>query len=124
LFKSNHNAKELLLDTGTLQSLKDLSTALGNNDQTAIGTALTSLNSSQQGIQALVGDLGARENTLQVTGSNITALQANLTTFKSNLSNVDQEKAITDLVARQTAYQSAMLATSRVLGMTLTDYLK
>jgi flagellin-like hook-associated protein FlgL len=37
---------------------------------------------------------------------------------------VDQEKAITDLVTRQTAYQSAMLATSRVLGMTLTDYLK
>jgi flagellar hook-associated protein 3 FlgL len=124
LFKSNHNAKELLLDTGTLQSLKDLSTALGNNDQAGIGTALASLNSSQQGIQSLVGDLGARENQLQVTGSNITALQANLTTFKSNLSNVDQEQAITNLVARQTAYQSAMLATSRVLGMTLTDYLK
>ena len=124
LFKSNHNAKELLLDTGTLQSLKDLSTALGNNDQAAIGTALTSLNTSQQGTQSLVGDLGAREDQLQVTGSNITALQANLTTFKSNLSNVDQEAAITNLVTRQTAYQSAMLATSRVLGMTLTDYLK
>jgi flagellar hook-associated protein 3 FlgL len=124
LFKSNHNAKELLLDTGTLQSLKDLSTALGSNDQAGIGAALTSLNTSQQGIQSLVGDLGARENQLQVTGSNITALQANLTTFKSNLSNVDQETAITNLVTRQTAYQSAMLATSRVLGMTLTDYLK
>lgn len=124
LFKSNHNAKELLLDTGTLQSLKDLSTALGNNDQTAIGTALTSLNSSQQNTQALVGDLGARENQLQVTGSNITALQANLTTFKTNLSTVDQETAITNLITRQTAYQSAMLATSRVIGMTLTDYLK
>jgi flagellar hook-associated protein 3 FlgL len=124
LFKSNHNAKELLLDTGTLQALKDLSTALGNNDVAGIGTALKSLNSSQAGIQSLVGDLGARENQLQVTGANITALQANLNTFKSNLSNVDQEKAITDLVTRQTAYQSAMLATSRVLGMTLTDYLK
>jgi flagellar hook-associated protein 3 FlgL len=124
LFKSNHNAKELLLDTGTLQSLKDLSTALGNNDQVGIGAALTSLNNSQQGIQSLVGDLGARENQLQVTSSNITALQQNLTNFRTNLSNVDQEQAITDLVTRQTAYQSAMLATSRVLGMTLTDYLK
>jgi flagellar hook-associated protein 3 FlgL len=124
LFKSNHNAKELLLDTGTLQSLQDLSTALGNNDQAAIGTALTSLNASQQGIQSLVGDIGARENQLQVTGANITALTANLSTFKSNLSQVDQETAITELVTRQTAYQSALLATSRVLGMTLTDYLK
>jgi len=40
------------------------------------------------------------------------------------LSEVDQEKAITDLVSRQTAYQSAMLATSRVIGLTLTDYLR
>ena len=124
LFKSNHNAKEILLDTGALQALQNLSTALGNNDTAGIGTALTALNSAQQGVQSVVGDLGARENQLQVTGSNITALQSSLTTFKSNLSNVDQEKAITDLVARQTAYQSAMLATSRVLGMTLTDYLK
>jgi flagellar hook-associated protein 3 FlgL len=124
LFKSNHNAKEILLDTGTLQALKDLSDALGNNDQAAIGTALTSLTAAQSATQSVVGDLGARENQLQVTASNITALQTNLTMFKSNLSEVDQEKAITDLVTRQTAYQSAMLATSRVLGVTLTDYLK
>ncbi len=124
LFKSNHNAKEIFLDTGTLQALQNLSTALGNNDTAGIGTALTALNTAQQAVQSVVGDLGARENQLQVTGSNITALQSSLTTFKSNLSNVDQEKAITDLVTRQTAYQSAMLATSRVLGMTLTDYLK
>lgn len=124
IFKSNHNAKEIFLDTGALQALKDLSTALGANDTVGIGNALSALTASQQGIQGLVGDLGARENQLTNTGANLDALRTNLTTFKSNLSEVDQETAITELVTRQTAYQSAMLATSRVIGMTLTDYLK
>ena len=124
IFKSNHNAKEIFLDTGTLQALKDLSTALGANDTVGIAAASASLQSAQQGIQAVVGDLGARENQLDNAGSNLDALKTNLTTFKSSLSEVDQETAITELVTRQTAYQSAMLATSRVIGMTLTDYLK
>lgn len=124
IFKSNHNAKEVFLDTGTLQALKDLSTALGNNDVTGINNASSALTSAQQGIQTLVGDIGARENQLDNASSNLDALKTNLTTFKSNLSEVDQETAITNLVSRQTAYQSAMLATSRVIGMTLTDYLK
>ena len=124
IFKSNHNAKEIFLDTGTLQALKDLSTALGANDTVGIAAASAALQSAQQGIQAVVGDLGARENQLDNAGSNLDALKTNLTTFKSSLSEVDQETAITELVTRQTAYQSAMLATSRVIGMTLTDYLK
>jgi flagellar hook-associated protein 3 FlgL len=124
LFKSNHNATELLLTPGTLQALKDLSTALGNNDQAGIGTALTSITNAQNATQALVGDLGARENQLQVTSANITALQSSLNSFRTSLSGIDAETAATNLVTRQTAYQTAMLATSRVLGMTLADYLK
>lgn len=124
LFKANHNARELLIDTGVLSSLQELSAALGANDQVGIGGALASLGGSGQGVQALVGDLGARQNHLEVTGSNLDALEANLKTFRSNLSEVDQQQAITELVTRQTTYQAAMLATSRVIGMTLTDYLR
>ena len=124
VFKSNHNAREILLDTGTLQALKDLSTALGNNDVAGINSAVASLGTSNSGVQSLLGDIGARENQLQVTSANLSALQTNLTTFKSSLSEVDQAKAMTDLVSRQTAYQAAMAATSRVIGLTLTDYLR
>lgn len=123
-FKSNHNAREIFLDSGTMQALKDLSTALGANDQTGINTALASLTLAQQGVQSLVGDIGARQNQLEVTSANLAALKTNLTTFQSSLSDADQEEAITELVSRQTSYQSAMLATSRVIGLTLTDYLK
>jgi flagellar hook-associated protein 3 FlgL len=124
LFTSTHNAKQVFLDTNTLQSLQALSTALGSNDVTGIGAASTALTAAQSGVQAVYGDLGARTNQLDVASSNITALKTNLTTFKSSLSEVDQATAMTNLVSRQTAYQSAMLATSRVIGMTLTDYLR
>ena len=36
----------------------------------------------------------------------------------------DFEQAVTELVGRQTAFQAAMLATSRVMGMNLADYLR
>jgi len=124
LFKANHNAKEIFLDTNALGALKQLSDALASNDTTQIGNALTSINNATTSVQGVVGDLGARENQLEVTSSNLDALSTNLTTFKSNLSDVDYEAAMTALVSRQTAYQSAMLATSKVLGMTLSDYLR
>jgi flagellin-like hook-associated protein FlgL len=47
-----------------------------------------------------------------------------VTNFKSNLEDVDYETAITQLMSRQNAYQAAMMATSKVIGLTLTDYLR
>ena len=44
--------------------------------------------------------------------------------LKSDVEEVDVEEAVTELVSRQTAYQAAMLATSRVMGLTLADYLR
>jgi len=37
---------------------------------------------------------------------------------------VDAAEAFTEAVARQTAYQAAMLASSRVMGLSLADYLR
>ena len=124
IFRPTHNAKELLLDTGVLQTLTDLSTALGNDNQAQISATIASIETGHQGIQALVGDLGARINQLEITGSNLDALKTNLTIYKSNLSEIDQEEAFTNLIARQTTYQAAMLATSRIVNLTLTDYLR
>ena len=52
------------------------------------------------------------------------AFAGNVSNFKSKTEDVDLESAITELMTRQTAYQAAMLATSKVLGTSLTDYLR
>ena len=123
-----HDGKQLLLDSGVLDSFKQLARALDRTSatygQAGISSALTSIDAAFTSIQTVVGDLGAKEKQLEVTQQNIDAYKTNLTTFKSDLQDVNIETAVTELTNRQMAYQAAMLATSKVMGLNLTDYLK
>jgi flagellar hook-associated protein 3 FlgL len=122
--RTNHNGTEVFLTTGVLASLEQLSIALGANDQTAIQNSLTGLDASHASVQVLVGETGAASQQLDVASSNLDALDTSLRSFKSELQDADIEKAVTELVGRQTAYQAAMLATSRVMSLNLADYLR
>jgi flagellar hook-associated protein 3 FlgL len=123
-----HNGKQLLVDTGILDSVKQLSAAMDQSSSTygttGIGDALKNLDSSFDSLQTLVGDVGARAKALDSASENITAYKTNVTTFKSNLGEVDMETAVTELTQRQTAYQAALLSTSKVMSLSLTDYLR
>ncbi len=122
--RTNHNGTDAFLNSGVLSSLEQLSLALGANDQTAIQSSLTSLDSAHSSVQVLIGETGAASQQLDVASSNLDALDTSLRAFKSSLQDADIEKAVTELVGRQTAYQSAMLATSRVMSLNLADYLR
>jgi flagellar hook-associated protein 3 FlgL len=124
--QATHDGKQVFLDTGLLQALKGLSDALADTatPQTKVQDALGNLDSAFDQVQTLIGENGARVNQLDVTSANLDAFATNLKTLKSDLEEVDVEEAVTELVSRQTAYQAAMLATSRVMGLTLADYLR
>jgi flagellar hook-associated protein 3 FlgL len=121
---TNHNGTEVFLDSNVLGALSQLSTALGANDLTAIQNSLTALDGAHDAVQNLIGDVGARSSQLEVTSSNLVALDTQLRTFKSAIEDADMEKTVTELVARQNTYQAAMLATSRVMSLNLADYLQ
>lgn len=110
--------------TGVLPALRQLETALAGGQQSDIATALTALDAAFTGLQANVGEIGARQNQADALKTGLVALDATLTQQKSALSEVDAERAITEMLARQTAYQAAMLASSKVMGMSLADYLR
>jgi flagellar hook-associated protein 3 FlgL len=122
--RTNHHAGEVFVDSGVLQALDDLRTALGGSDPTAIARAGDALRDGAEAVQNLLGEVGVWSNQLDVTTANLDALELNLKTFKSDLQEIDFEEAVTDLISRQNSYQAAMLATSRVMGMTLADYLR
>lgn len=126
LLSANHDGTQVFgtTSTGPLAALVELSRALGANDQDAIGAATGKVKAAFGELQTLVGDVGARMNQLQVTGANLNALEVTLKTFRSDTQEIDFENAVTELVGRQTAFQAAMMATSRVMGMNLTDYLR
>jgi flagellar hook-associated protein 3 FlgL len=123
-----HDGTQLLVSTGVLDAVKQIARALDpastTYGQTGISTALTSIDNAFDAVQTLVGDVGAKSKQLDVAQQNLEAYKTNLTTFKSNLEDIDIETAVTELTSRQMAYQAAMLATSKVMGLTLTDYLR
>jgi flagellar hook-associated protein 3 FlgL len=126
LVRTNHNGAEIFgtAASGPIAAVRDLARALQTNDVDAIYDALDSIDVAADSVQTLVADTGARLNHLQITSGNLDALEANLVTFKSDLEEVDMEKAITELVGRQSAFQAAMIATSRVMSLNLADYLR
>lgn len=120
----SHDGKQIFIDTGVLTSLRDASVALASNNTSGSQAALGSLDGAFQKVQELLGETGARANTLDIAKQNLAALKTNLTAFRSNAQDIDVEETVTALVTKQTAYQAAMMATSKVIGMSLADYLK
>jgi flagellar hook-associated protein 3 FlgL len=118
-----HNGTEVFLDSNALQSLRDLSTALGNNDTAAINSAVQSLQQASDKVQTLIGTQGARTAELQDASDKLDSLELSMDKFRSNLRDIEVEKAMLDLVGRQTMYQAAMAATTRIMGMSLVNYL-
>lgn len=108
---------------GVLPALKQLADAI-SADPSQIGTALTAIDDAASQTQVRVGELGARQNQTDLVSAGLTALQTSVTQHKSSLQEVDAEQAITEMLARQTAYQAAMMASSKVMGLSLTDYLR
>lgn len=119
----NHNATEVFLDTDALDALRALSDALGNNDQGAIQAAADRLTDASNNVQALVGTNGARINEMEGAKSNLDLMELNLKVYRADLRDTEIDKAMVELVGKQTLYQAAMSATSRILGLSLANYL-
>ncbi len=119
-----HDGDTVFVQSGVLTSLQSLYDGLVANDPSAIEASEGQLDDAMSKTQALVGDVGARRNRADAASASLDVMEANLQTKKSDLSEVDMEQAITEMVARQTAYQAAMLASSKVMGLSLTDYLR
>lgn len=109
---------------GILAALRQLQGALTGSDTSQISGAMTAVDGAFDTLQVHVGELGARQNQVDAVKTGLTALQSTLTQQKSDLSEVDTAQAYTEMVARQTAYQTAMLASSKVMGLSLTEYLR
>jgi flagellar hook-associated protein 3 FlgL len=123
-FTANHDGQELLVDSGILDALENLSLGLANDSETEIQAAMGEVDRAFEAAQEMVGELGARMNQVETALSNLDALEINLQTFRSDLQDADLEEAITELLNRQVSYQAAMMANARILNNTLSDYLR
>ncbi|WP_396223016.1 flagellin [Gemmatimonas sp.] len=119
----NHNATQVFIDTDALDALRALSTALGANDPVAIQAAADRITTANSNVQALLGTQGARINEMEGAKTSLDSLEFDLKAFRSDLRDTEIDKAMVELVGKQTLYQAAMSATSRILGLSLANYL-
>ncbi len=122
--RAGHNATDVFLTSNVLAAFDELSAALGADDVPAILTSIDTIDGAHSSMQVMLGEVGAQTAQLEIADANLGALDTSLRAFKSNLQDADLEKAVTELVSRQTVYQAAMLSTSRIMGMSLADYLR
>lgn len=120
---TNRNGVEVFEDTDALGVLRDLAQSLASGDPEQVRGRLDELDQAMNEVQNLIGDTGARVNRLQIAKANMDGMELNLQRYKSDLEDVEIEEAIMELAGRQTALQAAMMATSRVMGLTLAQYL-
>ncbi len=118
-----HNGTEVFLSTDVFESLRALSTALGNNDVAGIQAATDRVTAASSQLQNVLGAQGARFNELESARANLDQTEFHLKTFRADLRDTEVDKAIAELIGKQTLYQAAMSATSRILGLSLANYL-
>ena len=118
-----HNATDVFIDSDALEALRAMSTALGNNDPAAIQVARERIAAANGNVQALLGAQGARVNEMEAAAFTLDKTELDLKAFRSDLRDTEVDKAMVELVGRQTLYQAAMSATSRILGLSLANYL-
>lgn len=104
--------------------LTRISNALRSGDITALGTALTHLDSASETLRSTQSTVGARTNRLlsvQASGEvRADAVAARL----ASVEGIDLAKTITDLTLQQTAYQAALGAAAKVVQPSLMDFLR
>jgi flagellar hook-associated protein 3 FlgL len=118
------DGKQVFLDSRAFEALDAMITGLLTDDPVAIRAATAMVDEGIDGVQAQLGDVGARANQLDASAASLDVLQDNFEAYRAKLAEVDVEEEFTELTSRQAAYQAAMLATSKVSGMSLTDYLR
>ena len=113
-------------DLGThdiFQILAQLKSSLEANDPNGAGASLERLRSYESHITTILAGLGASLDRVTMKESIFGTLKDELARQISDRGDTDLVTAANLLKAKETAYQAALLSSSRVMGMSLMDYL-
>lgn len=119
-----HDAQTTFVDNGVVSALQQLADALDANDTAAVQAAIPAIDDAFTATQNLFAEVGARVNVLDAAEAQLATWRTHLEGARSDLSDIEMEEAISSLIDRQTAYQAALLANSRIIQTSLTDYLR
>ena len=105
------------------QILAQLKSSLEANDPAEVGVYLEKLRSYEAHITSLLAGLGASLERVTMKENVYGSLKEELTRRIADLGDTDVVEAINLLKTKENAYQAALLSSSKVMGMSLMDYL-
>ena len=110
---------------GTLFStLTDLKDALQNNNVDGIQEAMDNLDGHFDDIKTKVSDVGSKMNRMEIKNKIYQDLNLTNTERLSNIEDADIAEAVMNVKAAELTYQAALASSSKVMTLSLVDYLK
>lgn len=112
-------------NTGLLGNLVTLSNALATNDSAAISASITNFETNSNAALAARTKFAAVTQRFELTTNSINTTKMQLTSYKSDLEDVDLAQVLTELSAQKTALEATMSLTAQMLnGTSLLDYIR
>jgi len=112
------------VEWGIFNTLIDLKTDLADNDVDGIQRSIGRLEFNYDNMTSRIVDTGMKYSRLLVRETITSEIKLSLTERKSMIEDADIIESIMNLKSIETAYQAALSATSKVLNLSLVDYLK
>jgi flagellar hook-associated protein 3 FlgL len=104
-------------------ALKDLKTALENNDTTAVSSALDSINSAVDLTANNLSKIGVYTGAISNTTDKLTAQNTQLTTTMSDIMSCDLVAVYSDYTNLNTAYQAALSILTKMQSTSILNYM-
>ena len=121
----NADGDELFLSgVNIFDVLKNLKVGLETRDSDAISGQIGLLDDAHTQILEVRAREGTKLNRLEATRSHWADFKLNITQMLSDTEDADMIKAVTDLASQETAYQTAMAATAKIIQPSLINFLK
>lgn len=108
---------------GTIQALRDLKTALEKNQVGGIQAAIDDLGQEFDLISENISDVGSKMKRMEIKEGILKDMEITGTERLSKLEDADIAEAITDLKAKELAYQAALASSAKIMSLSLIDYL-
>jgi flagellar hook-associated protein 3 FlgL len=108
---------------GIFQTLSDLKDALGSNDVDGIEEAMSNLDDDFDQITAKISDIGSKLTRTTIKKGILSDLDLSNTDRLSKIEDADIAEAIINLEEITLVYQAALSASTKVMGLSLLDYM-
>jgi len=105
-------------------TLSDLIDDLNGNNVAGIQASLTSLTAHLNEVSSKISDIGSKAGRIEIKENIMQDLKIVNTDRLSAIEDADIAEAIIDLKEKELAYQAALASSSKVMQLSLVDYLK